>query len=104
MADESMAFAEYIRQQGGEDFLRGVVEAVLTRLMDYEVTGQIGAGPHERSGARFTPYISSIVEHLVLCSSRRSRLYVSVVISLPHSNSKISAPYQGGITESGVRA
>ncbi len=52
MADDSMAFAEYIRQQGGEDFLRGVVEAVLTRLMDYEVTGQIGAGLHERSGER----------------------------------------------------
>jgi hypothetical protein len=52
MADDSSAFAEYIRQQGGEDFLRGVVEAVLTRLMDYEVTGQIGAGLHERSGER----------------------------------------------------
>ncbi|MFN3545489.1 MAG: hypothetical protein ACK4UX_11640, partial [Thiobacillus sp.] len=50
MADQSTAFAEYIQQQGGEDFLRGVVEAVLTRLMDYEVTGQIGAGLHERSG------------------------------------------------------
>lgn len=37
MADESMAFAEYIRQQGGEDFLKGVVEMVLARLMDYEV-------------------------------------------------------------------
>lgn len=44
MADESMAFAEYIRQQGGEDFLKGVVERVLARLMDYEVGNQIGAG------------------------------------------------------------
>lgn len=52
MADESMAFAEYIRQQGGEDFLRGVVETVLARLMDYEVGNQIGAGRHERSDAR----------------------------------------------------
>lgn len=52
MADESMAFAEYIRQQGGEDFLRGVVEMVLARLMDYEVSHQIGAGLHERSGER----------------------------------------------------
>jgi len=55
MVDESMAFAEYIRQRGSEDFLRGVVEvveAVLTRLMDYEVTGQIGAGLHERRGER----------------------------------------------------
>lgn len=52
MADESMAFAEYIRQQGGEDFLKGVVEMVLARLMDYEVSHQIGAGLHERSGER----------------------------------------------------
>lgn len=54
MADDSMAFAEYIRQQGGEDFLRGVVEAVLTRLMDYEVTGQIGAGLHEQISVSLT--------------------------------------------------
>jgi transposase-like protein len=54
MAEESMAFAEYIRQQGGEDFLKGVVEIVLARLMDYEVGNQIGAGLHERSGERQT--------------------------------------------------
>lgn len=52
MAEQSMAFAEYIRQHGGEDFLRGVVERVLTQLMDYEVGHQIGAGLHERSGER----------------------------------------------------
>jgi hypothetical protein len=52
MAEESMAFAEYIRQQGGEDFLRGAVEMVLARLMDYEVGNQIGAGLHERSAGR----------------------------------------------------
>ena len=52
MADDSRVFTEYIRQQGGEDFLRGVVEAVLTKLTDYEVTSQIGAGRHERNGQR----------------------------------------------------
>lgn len=52
MAEERMAFAEYIRQQGGEDFLRGVVERVLARLMDYEVGNQIGAGLHECSEGR----------------------------------------------------
>lgn len=52
MAEESMAFAEYIRQQGGEDFLRGVVQRVLAQLMDYEVGNQIGARLHGRSGER----------------------------------------------------
>jgi hypothetical protein len=52
MADESMAFAEYIRQQGGENFLKDVVEVVLAQRMDYEVGHQIGAGLHERGGAR----------------------------------------------------
>lgn len=52
MADDSMAFVEMIRQQGGEDFLRSLVEAVLARLMDYEVTGLAGASLHERSGER----------------------------------------------------
>lgn len=39
MADDSMAFTDWIAQQGGEDFLRSRVEAVLARLMDFEVTG-----------------------------------------------------------------
>lgn len=47
-----MAFAEWIKQAGGEDFLRSLVETVLTRLMDYEVSGIAGAGLHERSGER----------------------------------------------------
>lgn len=54
ISEESMAFAEYIRQQGGEDFLRSVAEMVLARRMDYEVGHQIGAGLHERSGERRT--------------------------------------------------
>ncbi len=43
MADDSMAFAQWIRQQGGEDFLTSLVEAVLERLMDCEVSHQLGA-------------------------------------------------------------
>ena len=52
MADNSMAFMDLIAQQGGEDFLRSLVETVLARLMDFEVTGIAGAGLFERSGQR----------------------------------------------------
>jgi transposase-like protein len=52
MADDSMAFVQQIQQQGGEDFLRSLVESVLAKLMDYEVSNQIGAGLHERNGDR----------------------------------------------------
>lgn len=52
MAEDSIAFIEQLKQQGGADFLRSLVEAVLTELMNYEVSNQIGAAPHERSGAR----------------------------------------------------
>lgn len=52
MAEDSMAFVQWIRQQGGEDFLRSLVESLLAKLMDYEVTNQIGAGLHERSEER----------------------------------------------------
>jgi putative transposase len=52
MADNSMAFADWIVQQGGEDFLRSLVERVLARLMDYEVSSIAGAGLHERTGER----------------------------------------------------
>lgn len=52
MAEDSMAFVQWVRQQGGEDFLHSLVESVLAKLMDYEVSNQIGAGLHERSGER----------------------------------------------------
>lgn len=52
MADDSMAFMQWIRQQGGEDFLRSLVEGVLAKLMDFEVSNQIGAGLHERNVER----------------------------------------------------
>ena len=54
MADNSMAFTDWIARQGGEDFLRSLVETVLSRLMDYEASGIAGAGLHERSGERQT--------------------------------------------------
>lgn len=52
MAEESMALMQLIKQQGGEDFLRSLVEEMLRKLMDFEVSHQIGAGLHERSGER----------------------------------------------------
>lgn len=44
MADGSMAFAEWVKQAGGEVFLRSLVEEVMARLMDYEVSGIAAAG------------------------------------------------------------
>lgn len=52
MAEDSMAFVERMKQQGGGDFLRSLVEAVLAELMNYEVASQIGAELHERNGER----------------------------------------------------
>ncbi|MBX9811296.1 MAG: transposase [Burkholderiales bacterium] len=52
MADNSMAFAEWIKRQDGEDFLRSLEETVRARLMDYEASGVAGAGLHERTGER----------------------------------------------------
>lgn len=52
MANDSMAFVERLKQQGGGDFLRSLVESVLADLMECEVTNQIGADLHERNGDR----------------------------------------------------
>lgn len=52
MANNSMTFAEQLKQLGGEDFLRSLVESVLSQLMEYEVANQIGADRHERNGDR----------------------------------------------------
>jgi putative transposase len=54
MADESMAFWEWLGQQGGEDFLRSLAERVLEQLMDFEVSNRIQAGRQERSEDRQT--------------------------------------------------
>ena len=44
MADDSMAFVHRFNNREGEDFLRSLVESVLAKLMDYEVSNQIGRG------------------------------------------------------------
>ncbi len=53
-ANDSIAFIGQLKQQGGADFLCSLVEAVLSELMNYEVSNQIGAGRHERSDERQT--------------------------------------------------
>lgn len=52
MAEESMTFVEMLKQRGGGDFLRSLVEEVLTQLMENEVSSKIGAQRHERTGER----------------------------------------------------
>ena len=52
MAEESMTFLDVIGQQGGEDFLRTLVERVLEQLMEFEVANRIGASRHERTEDR----------------------------------------------------
>jgi transposase-like protein len=52
MADDSMAFIEQLKQQGGGDFLRSLVQSVLADLMECEVSNKIGAELHERNGDR----------------------------------------------------
>jgi transposase-like protein len=54
MTKESMALMEHLRQQGEKDFLKEMVEEMLARMMDYEVSNQIRAERHERSGERQT--------------------------------------------------
>jgi transposase-like protein len=52
MADDSMAFMDRLKQQGGGDFLRSLVESILADLMECEVSNKIGAELHERNGER----------------------------------------------------
>lgn len=52
MAEDSMAFLEWLGQQGGENFLRVLTERVLEQLMDFEVSNRILAGRHERTEER----------------------------------------------------
>ena len=54
MTDQSMAFWESLGQQGGEDFLRTLVQRVLEQLMEFDVANRIGADKHERSEERET--------------------------------------------------
>lgn len=53
MADDSMAFIDRLKQQGGGDFLRSLVESILADLMDCEVSNQIGADRHGSARAQW---------------------------------------------------
>ncbi|POB09388.1 IS256 family transposase [Sulfobacillus sp. hq2] len=54
MTTPTVPLLDLLRKAGVEDtdFLREAVEWFLQQLMEAEVTQQIGAGPHERTGAR----------------------------------------------------
>src|ERR1700690_1617973 len=54
MTEDTMAFLNAMQKRGGGDFLKELAEAVLQRLMDYDVEGRIGAGRYERSDERTT--------------------------------------------------
>ena len=44
MTDDTMAFLHQLRKRGGDDLLKDLAEAVLQRLMDFDVDSLIGAG------------------------------------------------------------
>ena len=52
MTDDTMPLLDALLKRGGGDFMKGLAEDVLARLMAFDVEGQIGAGRFERSEAR----------------------------------------------------
>lgn len=54
MTDDTMAFFNSIRERGGGDLLKDLAEAVLQKLMDYDVENLVGAARYERNEARTT--------------------------------------------------
>ncbi len=52
-----MAFLSSICERGGQDLLRDLAEAVLQKMMDFDVENMVGAGRYERSDARTTQRI-----------------------------------------------
>jgi transposase-like protein len=54
MTDDTMPLLERLQKRGGGDFLKELAEAVLQRLMEFEVEGLVGAGRYERSDGRAT--------------------------------------------------
>ena len=54
MTDDTMAFLHQIRERGGQDLLKDLAEAVLQKLMDFDVENLVGAGRYERSDIRTT--------------------------------------------------
>ena len=54
MTDDTMAFLHQIRERGGQDLLKDLAEAVLQKLMDFDIENRVGAARYERSDARTT--------------------------------------------------
>ena len=54
MTDDTMAFFNLVRERGGGDLLKDLAEAVLQKLMDYDVENLVGAARYERNEARAT--------------------------------------------------
>lgn len=54
MADHSMTFSNTQAQLGGENFLSELIEFMLSRIIESDVTLRINAEPHERSVERET--------------------------------------------------
>jgi putative transposase len=54
MTKTNMDLSELLAKHDQGDFLRAVAEAVLQLLMEADVEGLIGAGPHERADNRTT--------------------------------------------------
>ena len=54
MTEDRLPLAKLLAKAGDGDLLRSVAESVVQLLMETDVEGVIGAGPHERSGERTT--------------------------------------------------
>jgi hypothetical protein len=54
MTDDTMAFFNLVRERGSGDLLKDLAEAVLQRLMEYDVENLVGAARYERNEARTT--------------------------------------------------
>jgi len=54
MTDEMMPLLERLQKRGGGEFLKELAEAMLQRLMEFEVEGVVGAGRYERTDGRAT--------------------------------------------------
>ncbi len=42
MTDDTMAFLHQIRERGGQDLLKDLAEAVLQKLMDFDIENRVG--------------------------------------------------------------
>ena len=44
MTDDTMAFLHQIRERGGEDLLKDLAEAVLQKLMEFDIENRVAPG------------------------------------------------------------